>query len=38
MAKSTMNIGQYAMGLISVGVVFFVIGYSLKKGQETGAR
>lgn len=29
-----MNIGQYALGLASVGVLFFVIGWSLKKGQE----
>tara|TARA_R110002074_G_scaffold280851_2_gene452171 strand:- start:1751 stop:1867 length:117 start_codon:yes stop_codon:yes gene_type:complete len=36
MAKSKMTIGQYTMGLISVGIVFFVIGYSLKKGQEIG--
>ena len=36
MANKKMTIGQYAMGLISVGVVFFVIGYSLKKGQEVG--
>ncbi len=29
-----MNVGQYVMGLVSVGVVFFVIGYSLQKGKD----
>jgi len=29
-----MNVGQYVMGLVSVGVVFFVIGYSLQKGRD----
>ncbi len=37
MAKGKMTIGQYALGLVSVGVLFFVIGYSLKKGQEQGS-
>ena len=34
MADNKMTIGQYAIGLVSVGVLFFVIGYSLKKGRE----
>ena len=38
MAKSKMTIGQYAMGLVSVGVLFFVIGYSLQKGKEQGTK
>ncbi len=37
MAKSKMTIGQYAMGLVSVGILFFVIGYSLERGKEQGA-
>ena len=34
MAKNKMTIGQYVLGLASVGIVFFVIGYSLQKGRE----
>ena len=34
MAKSKMTIGQYALGLVSVGVLFFVIGYSFEKGKD----
>jgi hypothetical protein len=34
MVKSKMTIGQYALGLVSVGVLFFVIGYSFEKGKD----
>lgn len=34
MAKRQMTIGTYALGLVSVGVLFFVIGYSFEKGKE----
>ena len=28
------KLGTYAIGLISAGVLFFVIGYSLEKGKD----
>ena len=34
MAKKEMTIGKYAIGLVSVGVLFFVIGYSLERGKD----
>lgn len=34
MAKNKMTIGNYAVALLSVGVMFFVIGYSFNKGKD----
>jgi hypothetical protein len=35
MAKKTeMSLAGYALGLVSVGVLFFVIGYSFQKGRD----
>ena len=32
---ASMPASQYVMGLIGVGVLFFVIGYGWEKGKET---
>ena len=34
LAKQGMSVSQYVMGLVGVGVLFFVIGYGYKKGVE----
>ena len=31
---STMSVAQYAMGLVSVGILFYVIGYSYSEGKK----
>ncbi len=31
----TMPAGKYLMGLVGVGIMFFVIGYGLQAGKET---
>ena len=29
------SVGSYILGMVSVGALFFAIGYGLKKGKET---
>lgn len=35
MDMNNMPAGQYLMGLVGVGILFFVIGYGLEAGKET---
>ena len=34
-SMSTMSVGAYALSMLSVGVLFFVIGYGYFKGKES---
>lgn len=34
MAKQKMNIGTYAVSLVGVGILFFMIGYGYQKGRD----
>lgn len=35
MASKKGNLANYAIGLVSVGLLFFVIGYSLERGKDS---